>query len=350
MRTALALVTALLAGSALAACAPAGDAGTIALLLPEAKTSRYEAIDRPVFEAEVAALCPDCRVLYANAGQDAARQQQQAESVLSQGADVVVLGAVDAVAAQGIVVAAHDAGARVIAYDRFIANAPLDLVVSYDAAEVGRLQAEALVAAVGTDLAPDEGILVLRGAATDPNAQALYQGLTDILATADIPVLAAYDVPDWSPDKARDWVESQLTQYGDRVVGVYAANDGVASGAISAMRAAGLDPVPPVTGQDAEIAAVQRVISGDQLMTVHKGIDQQARIAARAAVRLLNGEPLSAPTEIDGVPAVLLAPVAVTRKTLPEVVVASGILPADAICTEPYRAACVELGLIKEDG
>ena len=350
MRHALAVVALLVVGSTLTACVPADDVDTIALLLPEAKTSRYEAIDRPVFEAEVAVRCPDCRVLYANAGQDAARQQQQAESVLTQGADVIVLGAVDSVAAQGIVVAAHERGARVIAYDRFIADAPLDLVVSYDAAEVGRLQAEALVAAVGTDLAPGEGILVLRGAATDPNATDLFEGVTEVLATADLPILAAYDVPDWSPDKARDWVESQLTQYGDRVVGVYAANDGVAAGAISAMRAAGLSPVPPVTGQDAELAAVQRVVAGDQLMTVHKGIDQQARIAAQSAVRLLRGEPLSAPTQVDGVPAVLLAPVSVTRRTLAEVIVASGILPVEAICTDPYRAACVELGLIEEDG
>src|SRR5665647_3037917 len=105
-----------------------------------------------------------------------------------------------------------------------------------------------------------------------------------------VPVLAAYDTPDWSPDKAREWVEGQLTQYGRRVIGVGAANDGTAAGAISAMRAAGLDPVPPVTGQDAELAAVQRIVAGNQYMTVYKAISQQARMAAELAVRLLRGE------------------------------------------------------------
>lgn len=344
------LLVAALALAGLAACAPVDDAGTVALLLPESKTSRYEAIDRPVFEAAVAQLCPDCRVLYANAGQDAAVQQQQAESALTQGADVLVISAVDAAAAQGIVVAAHDRGARVIAYDRFIAGAPVDHLVSYDAVEVGRIQGRALVEAVGPDLAPGEGILLVQGAATDPNAIDLNIGFAEVLADVDLPVLAAYEVPDWSPDKARDWVESQLARYGEQVVGVFAANDGVASGAISAMRAAGLDPVPPVTGQDAELAGVQRVVSGDQLMTVYKGIAQQAQIAARAAVDLLEGRAPAAPQEIGGVPAVLLQPVAVAREDVEDVIVRGGVYPVSEICTEPYRLACLELGLIEEDG
>ena len=322
--------------------------GTIALLLPESKTSRYESIDRPEFEQVVGQRCPDCRVVYANAGQDAARQQQQAESALTQGAGVLVLDAVDAVAARSIVTTAAERGVAVIAYDRFISGAPLDYFVAYDGERVGHLQGEALVAAVGSDLAPDQGVLLVNGASTDPNAADIKAGVTAVLAAAGVPVLAEYDTPDWSPDKAREWVEGQLTQFGRRVIGVGAANDGTAAGAISAMRAAGLDPVPPVTGQDAELAAVQRIVAGDQYMTVYKAISQQARMAAELAVRLLRGELPVGTARVEGVPAVLLTPVAVTRENVLSVIVHGGVLTVEQICTPAYRQACLDIGLLEE--
>lgn len=321
------------------------DGGTIALLLPESKTARYESIDRPVFEQVVADRCPDCTVLYANAGQDAAKQQAQAESALSQGADILVLDAVDAAAAQSIVTAAVDRGVRVIAYDRFISEVPLAYFVAYDARRVGQLQGEALLAAIGpTD--PDEGILMVHGSPTDPNVPALKQGLADVLEGSGLTVLAEYDTPDWSPDKAQEWVQGQLTQFGRRVVGVYAANDGTAGGAISALRAAGLDPVPPVTGQDAELGAIRRILTGDQEMTVHKSIGEQARTAAELSVRLLAGEHPAASAQIQGVPAVLLTPVPVTRDRVEGVIVSGGVYTVEEMCEEPYRSACADLGLV----
>ena len=335
----------------LGACAvqPAGPAeaatGTIALLLPESKTSRYEGIDRPVFERVVADRCPECAVLYANAGQDAARQQQQAESALTQGADVLVLDAVDAATAQSIVTAAVERGVAVVAYDRFIQDVPLDYFVAYDATRVGRLQGQALVGAVGPTEA-GQGVLLVHGASTDPNVAGLKEGLRAVLADSGVTVLAEYDTPDWSPDKAQEWVQSQLTQYAGRVVGVYAANDGTAGGAISAMRAAGLDPVPPVTGQDAELAAIQRIVAGDQHMTVYKAISQQARTAAELAVRLSRGETPAATAQVHGIPAVLLEPVAVTRESVAAVIVRGGVYTAEEICVAPYASACRDLGLI----
>lgn len=318
---------------------------TIALLLPESKTTRYESIDRPVFEQVVAERCEDCAVLYANAGQDAARQQQQAESALTQGADVLVLDAVDSSAAQSIVAAAAERGVAVIAYDRFVADAPLDYFVAYDATRVGQLQGEALVAAVGPTQ-PGQGVLLVHGASTDPNVAGLKAGLARALADSGLTVLAEYDTPDWSPDKAQEWVQGQLTQFAGRVVGVYAANDGTAGGAISAMRAAGMDPVPPVTGQDAELAAIQRIVAGDQYMTVYKAISQQARTAAELAVRLSRGETPAAVAHVEGVPSVLLAPVAVTREQVDSVIVRGGVHSTEEICVEPYTQACRELGLV----
>lgn len=325
---------------------PSGSGDTtIALLLPESKTSRYEGIDRPVFEQVVAERCPECRVLYANAGQDAARQQQQAESALTQGASVLVLDAVDAASAQSIVTAADARGVEVIAYDRFIADVPLAYFVAYDSRRVGQLQGAALVEAVGV-AEPGDGILMVHGSPTDPNVANLKAGLADALTASGLAVLAEYDTPDWSPDKAQEWVQGQLTEFSGRVVGVYAANDGTAGGAISAMRAAGLEPVPPVTGQDAELAAIQRIVAGDQYMTVYKAISQQARTAAELAVRMALGESPSATSEVDGVPAVLLAPVAVTREQVKSVIVQGGVHTVEEICVEPYTAACRDLGLL----
>lgn len=324
-----------------------GGASTIALLLPESKTSRYEGIDRPVFEQVVAERCGSCEVLYANAGQDAARQQQQAESALTQGADVLVLDAVDAAVAQSIVTAAADRGVAVIAYDRFISGAPVDYFVAYDATRVGQLQGEALVRAVGPT-EPGEGVLLVHDASTDPNVAGLKAGLSRVLEGSGVTVLAEYDTPDWSPDKAQEWVQGQLTQFAGRVVGVYAANDGTAGGAISAMRAAGLDPVPPVTGQDAELAAVQRIVAGDQHMTVFKAISQQARTAAELAVRLARGETPQATVEVEGVPAILLAPVAVTRDQVASVIVRGDVHGTEEICVEPYTDDCRALGLLDE--
>jgi D-xylose transport system substrate-binding protein len=350
-----ALLAALVVALALAGCASAPtdtepSDQVIALLLPESKTARYEAVDRPEFESVVHDRCPDCRVIYANADQDAAAQQQQAESALTQGAGVIVLDAVDTAAAVSIVGQAHRRGVPVIAYDRFIKDAELDYYVSFDSRRIGRLQGEALVRELATTrTGPDEppqGVLMVNGAATDPNSAALEAGVEDAFADAPIEVLASYDTPDWSPDKAQEWVTGQLTQFAGRVDAVYAANDGTAGGAISAMKAAGMDPVPPVTGQDAELAAIQRIVTGDQSMTVYKAISEQARTAAELAVRVLRGEVPVTTARVQGVPSLLLSPVPVTLDNLRRVIVDGGVYTTEEICVEPYTDACGAAGLL----
>ena len=343
---------------ALAGCAAPEEAlagpseGTIGLLLPEAKTARYETTDRPTFVGVVERRCPTCEVLYANAAQDAANQQQQAESMLARGADVLVLDAVDAVAAVSIVAEAQRLGVPVIAYDRFVDGA--NYYVSFDNELIGYLMGEALVGAVLDRAEQDPpgegrrpGVLLVQGSPTDPNAAELAAGAHRALEGEDIDVLAEYDTPDWSPDKATEWVEGQLTQYPGRVDGVFAASDSIAGGAIAAMKAAGLDPVAPTTGQDGELAAVQRIVSGDQYMTVYKATAQQARTAAELAVRVLRGEDPRATAVIDGVPSLLLAPRAVGVDDVQRVVVDGGVHSVDEICTPYYVDACVEAGLLE---
>ncbi len=348
-----AILALLLAIVGLVACSPTttpdadGLNGTIAFLLPESKTARYENIDRRHFIKVAQQRCPDCTILYTNAGQDSAKQQAQAEAALTQGAQVLVLDAVDVSSAVTIISAAHERGVPVVAYDRFLPDA--DYYVSFDSQRVGKMQGEALVEHFANVGISSPGILVVNGSPTDPNSAALRRGLTRALEGTDVRILAEFDTPDWSPDKAQDWVAGQLTQFMGQIDGVYAANDGTAGGAASAMRAAGMHPVPPVTGQDAELVAVQRIVSGDQFMTVFKPFSQQARTAAELAVRLLDGQTPAATARVDEVPAMLLVPLAVEQKTIRNVLISGGVFTRDQICVEPFATACKEAGLGAEE-
>lgn len=328
------------------------QAGTIALLLPEAQTARYETSDRPTFEDVARQRCPDCQLLYANADQNAAAQQEQADAMIARGTDVLVLDAVDTTAATSIVAAAQRNDVAVIAYDRFIDDPDVDYYVSFDSRLIGYEQGKAILGALdqeATDAtSAPPGILLVHGSPTDPNAGALKMGVHQAFEDANVDILAEYDTPDWSPTRAQEWVTAQLTQYAGKVDAVYAANDGIAGGAIAAMKAAGIEPIPPVTGQDAELSAVQRIIDGDQLMTVAKATDQQARTAAEVAVRVLRGEEPVASTTIGGIESFLLAPTSIWADDVERVVIQGRIHSVEEICTAPYADACARLGLIDE--
>ena len=184
----------------------------IALLLPESKTTRYESRDRPLFKAAVKAQCPDCKVIYSNADQDAAKQQQQAESALTQGAKVLVLDPVDSKAAASIANSAKGSKVPVIAYDRFIAGAPVDYYVSFDNEKVGtaagpdaRRPDEEGRQELGQDR--DDQRLADRPQRRRSSRRARTASSTGAARSSP----AEYDTPDWSPDKAQQWMESQLT-------------------------------------------------------------------------------------------------------------------------------------------
>jgi D-xylose transport system substrate-binding protein len=187
---------------------------------------------------------------------------------------------------------------------------------------------------------------MVNGSPTDSNAALFRDGAETVLEDSGLRVLASYDTPDWSPDKAQEWVAGQVAQYGDQIAGVYAANDGTAGGAISALRAAAVDPLPIVTGQDADLAAMQRIVSGDQYMTVYKAIKPQAELAAEVAVTLLKGGEVTAPMEIDGTPTTLLDPVAVTVDNIVDTVIADGFWTVEDICTPDYADACRAAGIL----
>jgi D-xylose transport system substrate-binding protein len=333
----------------------AGNAsgGTIALLLPETKTTRYELHDRPTFEAKVKQLCPNCKIDYANANQDPARQQQQAEAALTNGAKVLVLDAVDAKAAVGIVNRAKQQHVPVIAYDRLITGAPIDYYVSFDNVKVGELQASTLLKRLG-DAAKGKSVVMINGSPTDPSSGDYKKGAHQVLDTSGVKIAKEYDTPDWSPDKAQREMEQAITALGKgNIAGVYSANDGMVGGAIAAMKSNGINPKTiPTTGQDSEVAAIQRILTGDQYMTIYLAIKKQAETSAELAVDLLQHKQPAAGVvnaKVDNqagqVPSVLLSPTAVTKDNIKDTIIKDGFLKPSEICAGRFASACQQAGI-----
>jgi D-xylose transport system substrate-binding protein len=330
-----------------------GSGKTIALLLPETKTTRYEEKDRPLFTDKVKELCPDCEVFYQNASQDPNKQQQQAEAAITKGASVLVLDAVDVSSVGPIVQHANQKNIPVIAYDRLIPDQDIAFYVSFDNVKQGRVQAQTLVDKLGSG-AKGKSIVMVNGAPTDPSAGDYKKGAHQVLDKSGLKIAKEFDTPDWSPDKAQTEMEQSITALGkDGFVGAYSANDGMAGGIIAALKGAGIDPQSkPVTGGDSEAAAIQRILTGEQLSTIYLAIKQQAETSAQLAVDAAHGkmDPDGlAKDKVDNgskqVDSVLLSPIAVTKDNIQDTVIKDGFLTVDEICTGKYAAACKEAGL-----
>jgi len=303
----------------------------------------------------VKALCAACKLLYSNADQDAAKQQQQVEAALTQGADVLVLDAVDAGAVAPLVNQAKQKKIPVVAYDRLISGIAYEYYVSFNNVRVGEMQGQALLDALSaTGAAGQSQIVMINGSPTDPNAGQFKAGAQKIFEKEGVEIAKEYDTPDWSPDQAQNEMEQAITALGNNgFAAVYAANDGTAGGAIAAMKGAGIDPkTKPITGQDAELEAIQRILAEEQFMTVYKAIKPEAEAAAEVAVALAQGEEVPAglvngktDNEVEEVPSILLEPVAVQKENINETIVKDGFWTAAEICTAPYKAACEEAGI-----
>ena len=365
--TVAALAIAMVVAMGLAACGgdddnesadkASGDGGgggkTIALLLPETKTTRYEEKDRPLFTAKVKELCPDCEIIYANASQDPNKQQQQAEAAITNGADVLVLDAVDVKSVGPNVQHANQEDIPVIAYDRLIPDQDIAYYVSFDNVKQGRIQAQTLLDKLGSG-ADGKSIVMVNGAPTDPSAGDYKKGAHQVFDKSSVKIAKEYDTPDWSPDKAQVEMEQSITALGkDGFVGAYSANDGMAGGMIAAMKSAGIDPsARPITGGDSEAAAIQRILTDEQYSTIYLAIKQQAETSAEIAVAAAQGKDAPADVvdaEVDNgakqVPSVLLSPIAVTKDNINDTVIKDGFLTVDEICTGSYKAACEEAGI-----
>ncbi|MFD0352760.1 sugar ABC transporter substrate-binding protein [Streptomyces sp. NPDC127110] len=331
--------------------AAAGDAIKVGLLLPENQTARYEKFDKPLIEKKIADLTGGkAEVVYANAKQDATTQNSQVDTMITNKVNVLIVDAVDAKAIAGSVKKAKDAGIPVVAYDR-LAEGPIDAYTSFDNEEVGKVQGKALLEALG-DKAKDGQIVMMNGSVTDPNAALFKKGAHSVL-DGKVTIGKEYDTKEWKPENANTNMAGALTALGkDKVIGVYSANDGMAGGIITALKAAGLSPLPPVTGQDAELAGVQRIVAGEQFMSVYKPYAPEAAAAAEMAVALAKGEKIDgiinnkvdSPTT-KGVPAVLIPVVSLTKSNIKDTVVKDGVYTVDEICTDKFSAACATIGL-----
>jgi D-xylose transport system substrate-binding protein len=342
---------------ALAACGPStesdpdgGDPPTIGLLLPDATTARWETQDRPLLEKKIDELCADCTVEHANAKGDVALQQEQMDSMITKGVDAIVLVAVDARSLGSVVRNADEADIPVIAYDR-LAEGPIASYVSFDGEEVGKLQGRALLKAMA-DAARGNQIVMMNGDPGDPNTALFKNGALSVLE-GRVRIGKEYDTPQWRTETANMNMSGAISALGvDSIDGVYAANDGLAAGSIAALKANKVDPLPPVTGQDAELAAVQRILGGDQYMTVYKPFGPEASAGAALAVAAARGESLDR-TATDKVrtrgggtvPAVLLTPVSVTVDSIKDTLVKDGVYTVRQICTSALGAACDKAGL-----
>jgi D-xylose transport system substrate-binding protein len=259
------------------------DDSSIYILLPANRS------DHEPFEEKVDELCPDCGSLYEEAGGDAGTQQEQAEEALAEGADVLVVDPVDGAAGAAIVAAAHAHDVPVIGYNAFAPGA--DLYVGFDDAAIGKLQAQALVDKLEAD--ESEGpIVMLNGPANDENARGFKLAAHSVIDDSAFNVAREYDTAGWSAAGAQSEMADAIAHLGpDGFTGVYAATDALAGGAIAALEAAGIDPSSvPVTGQDADPAALERIEDGEQYMTVRRPFDALAERAGELAVDLADGK------------------------------------------------------------
>lgn len=284
------------------------------------------------------------KVLVQAANGNDALQNEQAENLLTQGVDVLIVVAHNAETAATIVDSAHKSGVPVIAYDRLIRNADLDLYVSFDAVRIGELQSEYAVKHV-----PKGNYVLIGGSPADNNALLLREGqmkpLKPLVDKKDIKIVSDQFAKDWQAIEALKIMENALTRVANKVDAVVASNDGTAGGAIQALAEQKLTGKVLVTGQDADLAACQRILAGTQTMTIYKPLKNEAAKAAEMAILLARKQPV--PDKTVGVsngkkdvPSILLEPIAVDKSNLLSTVVADGYHKLEDICRDLPKEQC----------
>ncbi|MEV0641857.1 substrate-binding domain-containing protein [Streptomyces sp. NPDC050619] len=331
-----------------------GDDITVGVLMPEETNTRYREFDYPIIQKKVASLTGDKgRTVYANGGADAKKQTAQMEKMISDQVDVILLDAVDSKSIADTVRKAKDAGIPVIAYDR-LAQGPIDAYVSFDNELVGEVQGRSIMEALGGETDTSTKIVMVNGSPTDPNAGQFKAGARSEL-NGKVTIAKEYDVDGWSPLIAESDMTEAINEIGkDNIAAVYSANDAMAAGIIKALEAAGVTELPPITGQDAELAAVQRIVSGEQYMSVYKPYPQEAEAAAEMAVARVQGKNIQfealasdrvdSPTDKD-IPAQLVPVVALTKDNIKSTVIQDGIYKLSDICTSEYESDCEDAKL-----
>lgn len=260
-------------------------------------------------------------VIVEQANSDDNVQLSQIDKLIAEGVNVLVVAPHDGEICAKAVEKAHNAGIKIIAYDRLIKNSDVDLYVSIDNYTVGVLQAEEMLKNV-----PNGNIAYVGGAESDNNALLFRQGAMDTLDKYKDSVNIVMDKysKDWKTEEAYNNISELLSQNSD-INGIICANDGTASGAIAALDKFGLSGKVPVTGLDSELAACQRIVEGTQLMTIYKPTKEIAGKAAELSVKLAKGENINTNSTIDNgkiqVPAYFIDPVVVTKDNMMDTII-----------------------------
>ena len=273
--------------------------------------------DRDVFVATARELGAEVNVQ--DAGADTKEQISQIDYFIKKHMDVIVIIARDCKALSEAVGRAHNAGIRVISYDRMVNDADTDMYISFDNRKVGEVMAQSMMEAI-----PDGGkIFMIQGSASDNNVDMVKEGFEDTLKNSDMKVVYEANCEGWIAELAADYMEEALEEYPD-VKGIMCGNDDIASQVI-------------VVGQDGDLAACQRIVEGTQYMTAFKSIEDLARQAAEYAVKMAEEGKLPSDvtdTMSDGsydIPAKVLEPVAVTRDNIDEVIIDGGFHRRDEV-------------------
>ncbi len=306
----------------------------IGLSLDTLKEERWQR-DRDIFVKRAGDL--GAEVLVQSANSDDTRQMRDVESLISSKVDVVVIVPHNGAAMAKAVDMAKASGIPVIAYDRLITGCDLDLYMSFDNIKVGECQTRYLLDNLPT---PGKGAIVrIYGSKTDHNALLFKQGQDNVLApylgSGDLKVLHEDWAQDWKPENGKKIMNAAITKFGDRIDAVLASNDGTAGGAIQSLLEEGLAGRMIVTGQDADLAACQRIMAGTQSMSVYKPLKALASRAAELAVAVARKELIVANGEIDNgkrkVPAILMEVIPVDKNNIMETVVRDGFHSAESL-------------------
>lgn len=320
----------------------------VGVILPDTKSSvRWESQDRPTLikEFEAAGIKVDVQ----NAQNSAQTMATIADSMITEGVQVLAIVNLDSDSGAAIEAKAKQAGVKTIDYDRLTLGGSADYYVSYDNTQVGVEQGEGLAKCLGD--AP-KNIVYLNGSPTDNNATLFSQGAHSVLdKKTQYKVVGEQAVPEWDNQQAATIFEQMLTQAGGKVDGVLAANDGLGNAAISILAKNGLAGKVPVTGQDASVQGLQNILAGTQCMSVYKSAQLEAGALVKIATSIIKGEtPTDANTTVNDptgkrdVKAVLLKPVAITKENVKDVITGGGATAAE-ICTGQYAAACTAAGI-----
>ena len=296
----------------------------IGLTVDDLRLERWQR-DRDIFTAEANKLGAEVIVISANGDSD--KQMRDAENLIAKGIDLLVVIPNNGDVMGAIVDQAHMDGVKVLAYDRLLTNSDVDAYISFDNEKVGQLQGEAILKMI-----PKGKYFLMGGSPTDNNAKMFRAGqmkaIQSSIDNGDIEIVRDQWVKDWLPEEAMKIMENALTANNNQIDAVIASNDSTAGGAIQALAAQNLAGKVPISGQDADLAAVKRVAEGTQTVTVYKPIPRLAKEAAALSIKMLKNEDLGITTTVNNgykdVPSVLLEPIAVTKNNIEETIIKDG--------------------------